>query len=239
MNMYVNIQEANMENTEKMSFREWIENIWYHYKWMIIFGGMLAAFIIISVVQLVATKDPDVNILHVGPMYISPAAAENIEATLGDFADDINDDGDIAVNILDITVNKVGTDEIDPVNYDEQNKALQRFQTEIRAGDAVIYILDEEYFDICVTEGLLTPLDEIIDDAYMPEKTVDGYGIPVTELDSFKLEGLSNVPETAILCLRRSPDKDPIKYGRTMEVWEANRNTFIKLVEYTAEDESK
>lgn len=225
-----------MEANEKMSFREWIENIWYHYKWLIIFGGLIIAFVVISTVQLINTKDPDVNILHVGPMYISPTAAENIETTLNDFGTDIDGDGKVRVNILDITVNKIGTEDMTPVNYDDKNKALQRFQTEIRAGDAVIYLLDKEYFDICVEEKLLTPLNEIIDDAYMPEKTVDGYGIYVSELDSFELEGLKNVPKTAILCLRRSPEKDAIKYGRTQEVWEANRNTLINLVKYKSEE---
>lgn len=228
-----------MEKTEKMSFGEWVENIWYHYKWLIIFGGMLVAFLAISIGQMAATKDPDVNILHVGPMYISSGAADRIENTMAQFTGDVNGDGKIKVDMLDITVNKFGTNESNAVNYDDRNKALQRFQTEIRAGDAVIYALDKEFFDICIEEKLLTPLNEVIDDAYMPEKTVEGYGIYVSELDAFELEGLSSFPKTAILCLRRSPDKDPIKYGRTQEVWEGNRDAFIQLVKYIAPESNE
>lgn len=221
-----------MEKTEKLTPREWIENMWYHYKWLIIFGGLLIAFLVISCFQFLANDDPDVNILHMGPMYISPEVADKIEATVGGMAEDYNDDGEVNVAILDITVNKFGTDESNTFNYDQYNSALQRFQTEIRAGDAVIYLLDKEYFDICVGEGLLTPLDEVIDDAYMPENTVDGYGVYVSELDAFGLEGLSSVPDTAILCLRRSPEKDEIKYGRTQETWEGNRKTFVNIIKY-------
>lgn len=228
-----------MEKTEKMSFGEWVENIWYHYKWLIIFGGMLVAFLAISIGQMAATKDPDVNILHVGPMYISSGAADRIENTMAQFTGDVNGDGKIKVDMLDITVNKFGTNESNAVNYDDRNKALQRFQTEIRAGDAVIYALDKEFFDICIEEKLLTPLNEVIDDAYMPEKTVEGYGIYVSELDAFELEGLSSFPKTAILCLRRSPDKDPIKYGRTQEVWDGNRDAFIQLVKYIAPESNE
>lgn len=228
-----------MENNEKMSFGEWLENLWYHYKWLIIFGTMLVAFLVISIGQMAATKDPDVNFLHVGPMYISPSAADSIESTMTQFTGDVNGDGKVKTDLLDITVNKLQTDESTMVNYDDQNKALQRFQTEIRAGDAVIYLLDKEYFDICVEEGLLTPLKEVLDDADIPENNVDGYGVYVSELDAFELSGLSSVPKTAILCLRRSPDKDPIKYGRTMEVWTGNRDAFVKLVKYTAQEESK
>lgn len=221
-----------MEKTEKLTFAEWWENTWYHYKWMIIFGAMLVALVVISCVQLFSNAKPDVDILHVGPMYISPEVAEDIEETVGGLSEDYNDDGEIAVNILDITVNKFGTTEENAVNYDENNAALQRFQTEIRAGDAVIYLLDEYYFDICVQEGLLTPLDEVIDDAYMPENVIDGYGVKLSELDAYNLSGLSGVPDTAILCLRRSPEKDELKYGRKQETWEGNRETFVNIIEY-------
>ncbi len=225
-----------MEKQERMSPREWFENIWYHYKWLIIFGVVLVAFLIISLSQFLSTKDPDVNIMHVGPMYISAEVAETIESTVGKMSDDYNDDGEIKVEILDITVNKFGNEDagIDPINYDQNNKGLQRFQTEVRAGDTVIYALDKQFFDICVEEGLLTPLDEIIDDAYMPENVIDGYGVYISDLAAYELDGLSNIPETAILCLRRSPDKDEIKYGRTMEVWEGNRNTFVNIIKYGA-----
>lgn len=223
-----------MEKQERMSPREWLENIWYHYKWIIIFGGLLIVFIVISLSQMLKTKDPDVNIMHVGPMYISAEVAETIETTLGKLSSDYNGDGEIKVEILDITINKFGNEEagIDPINYDQNNKGLQRFQTEIRAGDTVIYALDKEFFDICVEEGLLTPLDEVIDDAYMPEKTVDGYGVYISDLEAYELEGLDRIPDTAILCLRRSPDKDEIKYGRSMETWKGNRDTFINIIKY-------
>lgn len=226
-----------MEKTEKLSPREWLENLWYHYKWLIIFGGLIVIFLVISLFQYFSTNDPDVNILHIGPMYISPTAAEEIEETIGGLSEDYNDDGEMTVNILDITVNKIGTTEENLVNYDQNNTGLRRFQTEIRAGDAMIYLLDREYFDICITEGLLTPLDEVIDDAYTPENVIEGYGVLLSELDASELPGLSSVPDTAILCLRRTPAKDDIKYGRTEEIWDGNRRTFINIIKYRSEDE--
>ncbi len=226
-----------METKTKMSAREWIENLWYHYKWLIIFGGLILAFLIISLFQYVGSKDPDVNILHVGPMYISPESAENLKGSVAALSEDYNDDGDINVALLDITVNKFGNEDegIDPVNYDQNNNGLKRFQTEVRAGDAVIYLLDEEFFNICIDENLLSPLKDVVPADILPENTVKGYGVKISDLDAYKLSGLSNVPETAILCLRRSPDLDPIKYGRTVEVWEGNRKTFENILKYKAE----
>ncbi len=231
----------NKEQNEKLSFSEWLENIWYHSKWMIIFGGMMVIFVVISVIQLVSTSGPDVNILHVGPMYLSSEAIDRIETTLKDFSDDYNDDGDFSISLLDITVDKLSNGQGGTVNLDYNNQALQRFQTEIRAGDASIYALDKYYFDICLKEGLLTPLEEIIDDADMPVNNVKDekgviYGVYVSDLDVYSLSGIENFPDTAILCLRRSPEKDQISYGRTQEDWEGNRKTFVKLIKYRDKD---
>lgn len=228
-----------MENKERLSVGEWFENLWYHYKWLIIFGGLIALLLVMSLTQCIATKDPDVNILHVGPMYISPESGEQLKSSIASLSDDYNGDGNKRVDLLDITV-VASSDEVsagDMLGYDQASNALQRFQTEIRAGDSVIYLLDKRYFDMCMAEKLLTPLSEILDDADIPSKTVDGYGIYVSELDAFDLAGLSDVPDTAILCIRRSPDKDEVKYpGRTMDIWNGNRKTFINLVKYTAEN---
>jgi hypothetical protein len=221
-----------MEKTEKLSPREWLENLWYHYKWLIIFGGLLLILIVVSCVQIFSKDEPDVDILHVGPMTINPVVGEAIESTIGGLASDYNDDGEVMVNILDITVNKFGTAEEQAINYDYNNNALKRFQTEIRAGDAVIYLLDEEYFNICMEEGLLTPFDEIVDDADMPENVIEGCGVKLSQLDAYSLEGLKDIPEGAILCLRRSPEKDEIAYGRTMETWNGNRKTFLNILKY-------
>ncbi|MBR2900826.1 MAG: hypothetical protein IKC39_01135 [Clostridia bacterium] len=225
-----------METKTKMNAREWMENLWYHYKWLIIFGGLILAFLIISLFQHFGSKDPDVNILHVGPMYISPESAETLKGSVATLSEDYNDDGDINVALLDITVNKFGNEEegIDPMNYDQNNNGLKRFQTEVRAGDAVIYLLDEEFFNICMEENLLSPLKDVVSEEILPENTVKGYGVKISDLDAYKLSGLSNVPNTAILCLRRSPELDPIKYGRTVEVWEGNRKTFENILKYKA-----
>lgn len=225
-----------MEKQTKMSVREWLENLWYHYKWLIIFGGLILVFVVTSCVQYFSSRSPDVNILHVGPMYISPESADKMKESMASLSEDYNDDGSINVALLDITVNKFGNEEegIDPVNYDKNNSALQRFQTEVRAGDAVIYLLDEEFFEICIQENLLSPLNEVVSENILPENTIKGYGVRISELDAYKLIGMENVPKTAILCLRRSPELDPIKYGRTVEVWEGNRKTFENILKCKA-----
>ncbi len=224
-----------METKERMSPREWFENIWYHYKWVIIIGGVVVLFLIVSLGQLFSNSEPDVNILHVGPMYISVDAAEDIEKTVATLSDDYNGDGEINTYLLDITINKVSDDASDPAVQQYNSEGYTRFQTEIRAGDAIIYFLRQEYFDICVQEGILTFFEDIIDDAYMPENVIEGCGVKFSELDASKLPGFSAIPENAILCIRQSPNDDEINYGRTEEEWQGNKRTFINIIKYKGE----
>ncbi|MBQ3230063.1 MAG: hypothetical protein IJO64_07895 [Clostridia bacterium] len=226
------------ENKEKLSFGEWVENIWYHYKWPIICFTVLGIFLIYSAVQLFSKDDPDIKMLHVGPMYVSPTDADALRGSVEGLSDDYNEDGEVIADFMDITIAKFkDADTGEFFNYDEHNKALQRFQTEIRAGESMLYVLDREYFDICMDENLLEPLDSFVDDVDMPENVIEGCGVLISELDAYELPGISRFSEDAILCLRRSPDKDEISYGRTDEEWNGHRRTFINIIKYRAENQ--
>lgn len=224
------------EKKDKLSFAEWFENIWYHYKWPLILGTILGVFLIVSLVQFFSKDDPDIKILHVGPMYISPTDSETLRGTVEGLSDDYNGDGKVVVNLMDITIAKFQDNETsESFNYDEHNKAHQRFQTEIRAGDSMIYVLDREYFDICMELNLLEPFDSFVDDADMPENVIEGCGVKISDLDAYELPGISRFSSDSIICLRRSPEKDEISYGRTVDGWNGHRRTLLKILKYRSE----
>ncbi|MBQ0109189.1 MAG: hypothetical protein KBS44_02790, partial [Clostridiales bacterium] len=138
-----------MEEKTKLTPKEWLENIWYHYKWLIIFGGLLVVFLAISLTQILSNKNPDVSLLYVDKMYYSDLETD-IRTTTATLADDYNEDGKTVVDMLTITINEATDASGDPIHYDYNNTNLQRFNVEITSGDATILILDPEYFGICV-----------------------------------------------------------------------------------------
>lgn len=222
----------------KLTPKQWFENIWYHYKWCIIIGGLILVFVVIALVQHLSNKEPDIHIMHIGPMYISPAASEQIEDSLKPFSKDGNGDGEVNINILDITVDKFKSEGSDVVYYlDKNSEGYKRFRAEISAGDSIIYFLDEHYFNECVELGILTPFEDIIDDVDMPENVISGCGVKISELDAYQLPGFDSIPEGAVLCIRRSPEKDELSYGRTQEEWDNNRKTFVNIIKYNAEND--
>lgn len=234
------MENKTEEKKERRSFAEWFENVWYHYKCPIIFGAVLGVFLVVSLVQMFSKDDSDIKMLHVGPMYISPTDAEILRGTVGGLSDDYNGDGKVTADLMDITVARFQDSETSEYfNYDDHNKALQRFQTEIRAGDSMLYVLDREYFDICMKENLLEPLDSFVDDAYMPENVIEGCGVKISDLDAYELPGISRFASDAIICLRRSPEKDELTYGRTVDSWNGHRRTFINIIKYRSENQQQ
>lgn len=223
-----------MEKTEKLTFKEWFENLWYRYKWLLICVAVLAVFLAVSLVQVLSAKKPDVTIMYVGPAYITPEDRDRLMTSMESLAPDYNNDGAVATDILDITLHRVydANDSSNYTLYDQNNEAYTRFQTELRVGDAVLYILDSTFYDECVELNILTPLEEIFGKDAVPSGAVGEYGISIGSLDAQYLPGFDKIPDDMVICLRRSPDKDAIKYNRKEELWESNKEAFERIVQY-------
>ena len=223
-----------MEKTEKLTFGEWVENVWYRYKWPIIIIGLIVVFAFIALIQQLSVDDPDVTVLYVGPEYLTQTARENVYESFTLLADDHDGDGKVSTDILDITLKRYYDieDEDKYGVYDQNNEAIKRFQIEIRSGDAVIYILDKTYFDECMELGILAPLAEVMDESDIPASNISGYGVELGKIEAKTLPGFDALPEDMILAIRRSPTNDVISYGRDEDFWENNRKAFENLIKY-------
>ncbi|MBR4950724.1 MAG: hypothetical protein IKZ23_02095 [Clostridia bacterium] len=217
----------------KMTLSEWIGHIWYHYKWAIGAASVLIAFAVFTIVQLASKVEPDISIMHIGPNTLTQNTQNSIAETLEDLGVDYNEDGKVHTNIVNITVDRF-TDEDNSyvINFDNNNEGLKRFQVEIRTGDSIIYLLEEYYFNYCVERELLVPFASIIDDADMPQNVIKGCGVKISDLESYKLKGIKNIPETAILCIRRMPNDNEISWGKGKDHWNSNLTAFKNLIKY-------
>lgn len=232
-------REKDRYGHRKPGFRGWASYIFEYYKWPILIGLVILFGIGAGISQLRKAANPDLSLMYVGPFYLSPtyqakleeqAAALSGEAVAGDY----NGDGEYKFSFLDITVDYLTDSEGVRYLYDDGNSALTRFQTELRAGDALLYFLEPYYYRQAKADGILQPLEEL-GKAYA-EKSFDGYGVYLGDLDGYLLEGFSRMPAQTVVCLRRSPEADSITYGRTMEDWEHHRDLFCRLLDYTSEE---
>jgi len=218
-------------------FKGWMEYIAEYYKWPILIVGVIVIGMIISISQMSSTANPDLSMMYVGPFYMNSTEkdhlGDSIASLSGEAAGDYNGDGHFRFDFLDLTVSHLQDSEGVEYTYDDQNTTYTRFQTELRAGDTLLYFLEPYFYRQALAEDILTPLEQLGID---PSLSLDGYGIPIGNLDCYELPGFSKMPPEAVVCLRRSPENDAISYGRTMEEWGYHRDLFVAMAAYKSEN---
>ena len=75
-------------------------------------------------------------------------------------------------------------------------------------------------------------MDAVFGEGKAPAGSIDGYGYALGSLDAKYLPGFDKIPEDMVVCLRRSPEQDEIKYDRETGFWENNKTAFVNLVTY-------
>lgn len=218
-------------------FKGWMEYIGEYYKWPILIVGVIVVGIVISISQMASTANPDLSMMYVGPFYMNTTEKDNLGNSIaslsGEVAGDYNQDGHFRFDFLDLTVSHLQDSEGVEYTYDDQNTTYTRFQTELRAGDTLLYFLEPYFYRQALAEDILAPLEQLGID---PALSADGYGIAIGDLDCYELPGFSKMPPEAVVCLRRSPEQDAISYGRTAEVWEYHKALFVAMAAYKSED---
>ncbi len=227
-------ENENGKAEGKPTFRSRLESFWYFYKWHTIIGVVLVAALAISIAQLFRNTAPDAYIMYVGPstLYVKNKDEMSARAALDIY--DHNGDGKTHVSLLEITVG-IGED-LPYTAYEANVDANKRFLSELASGDSVIYLLEESFFEKAAEQKLLCPLAELIDPSLLPDDMYDECAVRVSELDYFKQEGFSSVPDDTLLCIRRSPENDQISYGKTQEYWSCNKALVVKMLTYRAEN---
>lgn len=219
------------ENTKK-TFRDKLEEFWYFYKWQTVISVILIIGIGLGIAQLFANKEPDAGIMYVGPGYISASVRAKMTKIAEYYLNDYNADGEKYLSILDITASGDKT----KTAYESNVDAVKRFNLEITAGDSLIYLVEESFYEELKEYGVLAKLSSIIDGDKIPDNTYDEYGVRISNLDFFDIDGFSSLPKDTVLCIRQSPEGEAIAYGRTVEFWNSNKALFKAMFDFRSEE---
>lgn len=227
---------------EKMTFRQKIENFWYHNKFTVIVVGAFAIFIIISLIQLLSKDKPDANFMYLGSAPLS--YKENLFQDSLDkvMKEDYNGDGQKYVDLVAVTSRDVTFSDTEGdfatgyTTSDLQKTTGETFAAHLTAGDSMIYLIDESYFGVVETAGVLMPLSEAL--GYKPEFAVNDYAVHISDLDVYFLPGFDILPKNTLLCIRY-----PVKLTKSeKEVEERtkwNLSVFRDLFSYEYPDKPK
>ena len=190
---------------EKMTFKQWIENFWYHNKYTSIAVLAAALFLSVSIGQMVSKKNPDANFLYMGTASISFTSQGLIQESAGVFMkEDYNKDGEKSIDYIELTVlDPKKAQDFDKTTYTSHEidkVASERFIAELVAGDSMIYFADQKYYEVALAQDILMPLDEILDE--IPENARDKYSVHLRDLDIFYLPGFNKLPADTIVFMR-------------------------------------
>ena len=204
---------------KETKFFKWLDNLWYHYKWIILTVFVFAIFIVVSIIQMAGREDIDMYIMYAGPEVITVQNGTYIEKAFENLTpDDLTGDGKVSVSLRDLAIlskeemeernEKMEAEEgqtdgvANAIVVSHMSQNLQTFNQEILGGDSVICLLSPYTYSIVREADGFMPISEIL--GYTPEGLYDECGIYLaqTEFGRFT-EGLYTLPEDTILCIRR------------------------------------
>ena len=193
-------------------FWKWLENYWYHYKWVTIVAVFVAVIAVIGISQMLNKEDADVRMVYFGPATVSGQQAGDMEFAFEQMMkSDYDGDGTKSVQI---TVLNYYTEE----QYAEKKKeaeenetffaydpskasdTISQLNTLIGTGDTAICLLDDEMYESLKEQGAFETLETVL--GYKPEYALDDYSVYLgdTELaKSYSVFGA--IPENTRLCV--------------------------------------
>ena len=203
-----------VEAVAPRTFAEKLKNFWYHYKWVTIIGFVLVVAIVGASMSTCVREEYDISVMVAGPLTVGSQTAQDIAASLEEYALDYDENGEtnVAVNLLYIANYEDLRDSDNPLSgnlaaLSKQNR--DSFQMEIMTGTYLICILSEELWrEVDEADGLLPVTD------YFPENSgsyrdatlyggTEKTGIRLSDTPLYSLLGVRSLPGDMIVCIRR------------------------------------
>ena len=174
-----------------------LDNFWYHYKWHTLAALFVLAVLVIGIVQSCSRKGAEYRILYGGDRVIGRETGQAICRVFSDLADQ-EADVQLSHYFIDLSEGS-GMGGVVGQNLDQ-------FDGEVQTGDAMLYLLSPTLHErILESNGGIVPLDE-----YFPQGLPEGVtfydeghtAILLSSLPAYQLEGLRDLPEDTLICLR-------------------------------------
>lgn len=208
------------------TFKEKIQNFWYHYKWHSLIAVILIVTILVCSLQFCAKESYDAYILYAGGKSIGRTAEDGdvaeivtVISSLKRIAEDFDENGDVSVNFTNyyyLSADEAALGSVDEIllasDKSSLSSVLQHSEYYLCFISPAVY---EQYHKVDDAE-LFVELDEY--KASHPElEYYASNAILLSSTDAYKLPGLSALPSDTLICVRRpsvlgAKSKDHTKY---------------------------
>ena len=226
-------------------FIKWLDNFWYHYKWVVIGVAVAAIVLAVCIAQSCTKEKKDISIVYAGPVALSVSEQVQMEELMSQLLPkDLDENGE---NVARITTYHIYSEEQikkitaqtdadgRPLEIDRnQNTSMySTYSGYLQTGESSIYLLDPWLYQNLLETNGVRPLAEVF--GQVPEGAIDAYGIRLGDTDLYEeYDVLKLLPEDTVICLMKS-----FVMGRSSneEMYAFEVETFRAIVTYTSEEE--
>ncbi len=192
----------------------WLDNFWYHYKWLTIGVAFFLIVGIICVAQMCSKENDDLVTLYAGRVNLTSAEANGLAAALSAIApEDFNGDGKSSVALS--AYNVMSEEQIRELakETDEDGKPVfvdrsyyttqyETYSNYVMTGESSVALLDPWLYQSLLEGDRLMELKEALGET--PKASFDGYGVRLGDLAVYDAYGvLAALPEDTVVCLLR------------------------------------
>ena len=233
-----------MENTEKtnMTFRQKIENYWYHYRFRTIAAAFIIFVVIWGIIMAVGRTGEDITIGYVGEHLYTQEQAEDAGAKLSAYLD-LDLDGNGETEIMLVQYQYLADSQIKELAADAEKKGLEfsyypevnshnyeLFENELATGNTSVWMVSPEVYEM-MDKSMLMPISEVL--GYVPEKgVVDEYAINCMSLP-LCCKAVMTLSTNSYLVMRADRQYSFIMGDERMEAeLEDGKALFRAIVEY-------
>ena len=228
---------------EKYTFRQKLENFFYHYKWHTIVAVFLVITIVICSVQMCSKPSYDVYVMYAGGHDVKKTASDGdvseyqkVISTIMQKTEDFDKDGNRNVGFLTLFLPSAeqiaeverGDSDLE-ISYSAVSENTEIFEQNMSFGEYSICLLSEELFlEWCEKDGiqLFAEIEEYTDEDYDGYEYLNKYGIRLSSTPIYETAGMQILPEDTVVCIRLlnnlsskfNSEKNREYYSRSEEV---------------------
>ncbi len=227
-------------------FLRWLDNYWYHYKWLTVCVAFALFVVIVCTLQTCSKEKNDVCVLYAGPEYFmhDGEGLSNIQAALSYvLPDEVSENekkrvalvyhqifSEAEIKALREEAEKKGEEFFIDPQFNSQN--LRSFQNLILTGEYSVCLLSPYLYEMVSNSGGFRPLADVL--GYTPEGAIDEYGIRLSDTDFGKYyPGVKDLPKDTVLCLRGEVSVGALLGGnKNKEQYKKSEALFRAILEF-------
>ena len=222
-------KKPNGEIVLQGRFWKWLDNFWYHYKWVTIGVAVALVILLVCILQTCSKEKEDLMMTYAGPTVLSVSELEQVSEVMNSVMPyDADENGKKHTawmtyqiysedQIRELTETNTEGKVTQTVDRSFNSDQYSVFNNYLKTGESSIFLLDPWLYESLATTDHLMPLSEVLET--VPEGAVGECGIRLGDTDLYeKYAVLRLLPADTVICLMkqyvigRSSDEEQYRF---------------------------